>query len=96
MLGSGAVQLLTVVYTIWLWLYPGRMTKRLVDIDDTLLEQARAATGAPTIRATVEVALRRVVGEDTVRRHVDWLRTGEGLDIDALADARAPRLVEDG
>jgi len=70
------------------------MTKRLVDIDDTLLEQARAATGSPTIRATVEVALRRVVGEETVRGHVDWLRSGAGLDLDALADARAPRLAE--
>jgi len=72
------------------------MTKRLVDIDDTLLEQARAVTGSPTIRATVEVALRRVVGEETVRRHVEWLRRGEGLGLDYLADARATRLVEDG
>lgn len=72
------------------------MTKRLVDIDDALLEQARAATGSATIRATVEVALRRVVGEETVRRHVDWLRSGEGLDLDVLAAVRAPRHVEDG
>lgn len=72
------------------------MTKRLVDIDDALLEQARAATGSSTIRATVEVALRRVVGEETVRRHIDWLRGGEGLDLDVLADVRTPRLGADG
>lgn len=77
-------------------MYPELMTKRLVEIDDALLEQARAATGSSTIRATVEVALRRVVGEETVRRHVDWLRSGEGLDLDFLADVRAPRLGGDG
>ena len=77
-------------------MYPELMTKRLVEIDDALLEQARAATGSSTIRATVEVALRRVVGEETVRRHVDWLRRGEGLDLDVLADVRAPRLGGDG
>ena len=49
------------------------MTKRLVDIDDRLLEQAQVATGASKIRASVDVALRRVVGEAAVRRHVAWL-----------------------
>jgi Arc/MetJ family transcription regulator len=70
------------------------MTKRLVEIDDTLLEQAQAVTGAPTIRATVDAALRRVVGDEAVRRHVAWLRNTDGLDLDVLADVRAPRYPE--
>lgn len=70
------------------------MTKRLVDIDDTLLEQAQALTGAPTIRATVDAALRRVVGDESVRSHVAWLRSTDGLDLDVLADIRAPRYPE--
>jgi len=82
------------MYTIQTDIYTGRVTKRLVDIDDTLLEQARAATGAPTIRATVDAALRRVVSEEAVRRHVTWLRSDDGLDLDALSDLRAPRLSE--
>lgn len=36
------------------------MTNRLVEIDDDLLESARAALQTPTIKATVEEALRRV------------------------------------
>ena len=36
------------------------MTKRLIEIDDALLESARAALQTPTIKATVEEALRRV------------------------------------
>ncbi len=34
------------------------MSKRLVDIEDTLLEAARAELGTPTIKATVNEALR--------------------------------------
>ena len=70
------------------------MTKRLVDIDDALLEQAQALTGAPTIRATVDAALRRVVGDASVRSHVAWLRNTDGLDLDVLADIRVPRYPE--
>ena len=81
-------------YTITATVYSKPMTKRLVEIDDRLLEQARAATGASTIRATVEAALRRVVGEEAVRRHVEWLRSGDGLDLDVLADIRASRFSE--
>ena len=34
------------------------MTKRLVDIDDDALDAARARLGTPTIKATVNEALR--------------------------------------
>jgi Arc/MetJ family transcription regulator len=70
------------------------MTNRLVDIDDKLLEQAQAATGASTIRATVDAALRRVVGDEAVHRHVAWLRSTDGPDLDVLADIRVPRYPE--
>lgn len=36
------------------------MSKRLVDIDDAALEAAQAELGTPTIKATVNEALRRV------------------------------------
>lgn len=70
------------------------MSKRLVEIDDALLEDARRATGATTIRATVETALRRIVEDDTTLRHIRWLRANP-LDPDLLAESRAPRFVVD-
>jgi Arc/MetJ family transcription regulator len=54
------------------------MTKRLVDIDDDALAAARAALGTPTIKDTVNEALRRV-GE-TRRARVEHA-------LDVLADA---------
>jgi len=67
------------------------MSKRLVEIDDTLLERARAASGSPTIRATVEAGLRRLVDDTLTSEHLTWLRSGEGLDLDAVEEARRPR-----
>ena len=43
------------------------MTKRLVEIDDSLLEQARAELQVDTIKDTVNEALRRVVEERKIR-----------------------------
>jgi Arc/MetJ family transcription regulator len=40
------------------------MTKRLVEIDDGLLQQAREALGTETIRDTVETALEQAVKSD--------------------------------
>ena len=39
--------------------YTATMTKRLLEIDDQLLQAARRATGASTIKATVEIAQER-------------------------------------
>lgn len=47
------------------------MTKRLVDIQDDLLEQARAALGTETIKDTVATALTQAVLSDRRRRQVD-------------------------
>jgi Arc/MetJ family transcription regulator len=70
----------------------GTVTKRLVEIDDELLERARAASGAPTIKGAVEAGLQRLVRDQVVDDHIAWLRAGDGLELDALREARAPRL----
>lgn len=52
------------------------MTKRLIEIDDDLLERARSATGAHTITDTVRRALEGVVAAgdpDRFDRLVDAL-----------------------
>lgn len=67
------------------------MTKRLVEIDDELLTRARSIAGTDTIRATVEAALKSLVDQDTVLRHVARLRKPGALDIDVLNEARRPR-----
>jgi Arc/MetJ family transcription regulator len=66
------------------------VTKRLVDIDDGVLERARAASGAHTIKETVDLALRSLVDEELIRVHVDRLRR-ESLDLEAADEARRPR-----
>ncbi len=57
------------------------MTKRLIDIDDDLLEQAREITGAATMKETVNRALQEVINLELRQRHLDRLATGEGLDL---------------
>jgi Arc/MetJ family transcription regulator len=71
------------------------MTKRLVEIDDELLERARAASGAPTIRGAVEAGLERLVQDQVISDHIAWLRRGSSLDQDLLDTARASRIPED-
>lgn len=75
--------------------YTGAMAKRLVDIDDELLAKARQAAGTPTIKATVEAGLRRLVDEQLTERHVRRLRRG-GLALELVDQARAPRVATDG
>lgn len=57
------------------------MTKRLVDIDDDLLEQVRQMTGAATMKEAVNGALQHVVDFDLRLRHVRRLLTLEGIDL---------------
>lgn len=57
------------------------MTKRLVDIDDDLLEQATSVLGATTMKEAVNRSLREVVRLDLRRRHAERLARSEGLDI---------------
>lgn len=67
------------------------MTKRLVDIDDTLLERARQAARTETIKETVNTALKGLVDADTALRHVARLRRAGALDLDRVEEARRPR-----
>jgi Arc/MetJ family transcription regulator len=47
------------------------MVKRLVDIEDGLLEQAREALGTSTIKETVTAALRQAVRSSQRRARLD-------------------------
>jgi Arc/MetJ family transcription regulator len=58
------------------------MSKRLVDIDDELLEEASAILGAPTMKETVNRSLETVVLAARRRRHAQRLEAMEGLDLD--------------
>ncbi len=57
------------------------MTKRLVDIDDELLERARDVTGAATMKETVNASLRYIVEAELRLRHVKRLQDLDGLDL---------------
>ena len=57
------------------------MTKRLIDIDDDLLEEVRSLTGASTMKEAVNGALRHVVDFDLRLKHVRRLLTLEGTDL---------------
>jgi len=65
--------------------------KRLVDIDDDLLQRARSIAGTDTIKDTVNAALRRLVDEETVLRHVERLRGSGAIDLARIEEARQPR-----
>jgi len=55
-----------------------------IDLDDTLLSQAMAATGLPTKKATVEHALRLLVRNDLQRKAINEM-SGLGWDGDLEA-----------
>lgn len=58
------------------------MGKRLVDIDDDLLTEARAILGARTMKDTVNRSLEEVVRAARRRQHADRLWAMRGLDLD--------------
>ena len=57
------------------------MTKRLIDIDDALLAETRRVTGAATMKAAVNAALRHLVESELRLRHVRRLTDLAGTDI---------------
>lgn len=70
------------------------MTKRLVDIDDEVLEEARRVLGTRTIKDTVNTALRETTRAAQRREQIDRAalkRFAEAsrdlLDEDVMADA---------
>jgi Arc/MetJ family transcription regulator len=71
--------------------YTRSMTKRLVEIDDDLLERARSIARTGTIKETVNAALQRLVDDERVMRHVERLRGSGALDLARIEEARRPR-----
>ena len=63
------------------------MTKRLIDIDDSDLDDARAALSTTTIKATVTAALRLASAQAARRREIERLTSG------ALADLADPDVM---
>jgi Arc/MetJ family transcription regulator len=62
--------------------YTDQMTKRLVDIDDTLLARARELLGAETMKETVNRALSEVINLERRRRLIDRMTTEDGIELD--------------
>lgn len=58
------------------------MTKRLVDIDDRLLEEATKILEVDTMKDAVNGALRETVALAQRRRRLERLRTMDGLELD--------------
>ena len=70
--------------------YTCLMSKRLVDIDDALLDEATEILGASTMKETVNRSLEEVVLAARRRRHVERLSTMRDLDLanpDVMAGA---------
>jgi Arc/MetJ family transcription regulator len=66
------------------------VTKRLIDIDDGLLRQARRTLGTATMKDTVNQALAEVAKAELRRRHALRLTSGDGTDLgddDVMAQA---------
>ncbi len=59
------------------------MTKRLIEVDDDKLAQARALLGTSTLKATVDAALDELLALDRRRRA---LLAEHGITDDLLAD----------
>jgi Arc/MetJ family transcription regulator len=57
------------------------VSKRLVDIDDDLLDEATALLGASTMKETVNRSLEAVVLAERRRRHADRLEKMHNLDL---------------
>ena len=68
-----------------------QMTKRLIEIDDDLLERARNASRASTIKETVEIALQKLVDDNPAKRHLETLLSLQPFDLELLEEARRPR-----
>ena len=77
------VRLRVYVYSMQI-AYTSTSMRTNIEIDDALLEEAMAATGHSTKKATVEEALRRVVAAHRRRQAIDEL-AGIGWDGDLEA-----------
>ena len=57
------------------------MRKTSVEIDDQLVEQARALLGTSSIKETIDGALREVIRREARRQEVRALAEMDGLDL---------------
>ncbi len=57
------------------------VTKRLVDLDDDLLESARRELGTTGIADTVRSALHLAASRSARVRHIEWLVSGGMADM---------------
>jgi Arc/MetJ family transcription regulator len=64
------------------------VTKRLIDIDDQLLDSAARELGTSGVSATVRTALRQAATAAARARQVDWLTEGGLADL-AESEQRA-------
>lgn len=62
-------------------IYTFRMTKRLVDIADDKLAQARDILGEATIKGTINAALDEVIALSQRRRLLERLADQRGVDL---------------
>lgn len=69
------------------------MTKRLIEIDDALLESARVSLGTKGIRDTVVAALERVVGEESMEEREARIARISADFIEATRDLRDPEIM---
>lgn len=60
-----------------------------IELDDTLIAEAMAITGLPTKKATVEEALRRLIGNDRKKNAIEAMRgMGWEGDLNSLRHTR--------
>lgn len=64
------------------------VTKRLIEIDDELLETARQELGTSGIADTVRTALQLAAARSARAREIEWLTSGGMADL-AAREARA-------
>ena len=63
------------------WIYTPYMTKRLVDIADDKLAEARDILGQATIKGTINAALDEVIALNQRRRLLERLADQRGVDL---------------
>lgn len=69
------------------------VTKRLIDIDDYLLETARTISGETTYRATIEAVLKAYTDDALLMEHIEFIcHPDNAVDPALLAEARDPGL----
>lgn len=58
------------------------MTKRLVDLDDDLLDEARSVSGDGSITGTIVLALQELVRRQRALKYIQELQAGMSKDLD--------------